>query len=343
MLLHLLLPLGFTLSPLVGWLLGWHWLTVVLATLVLPLAEWTVGREPADAPSTDYRWPTWFLRAVMLAVLMICTGFALLAPYMTGSELIPMALGCGYVAGGIGIVLAHELGHRRPAIDRALARTLLCGIAYGHYAIEHNRGHHRAASTRSDAATARREESLWRFMPRYFFYVFIDAVKLSRAKRGLTNEAIALASITLLMASLLFVAGGWRSCLFAIITGATAQFLVAAIDYAEHWGLERRTIDGKPERMGPQHTWDCANRVSDALLFNLPRHSAHHLEPSLDCNDLIRMPASPQMPTGYAGMTILAALWPLYRWIMTPRLPDAQTGHAIVAASSSHLASGEFR
>ncbi len=140
MLLHLLLPLSFTLSPLVGWLLEWHWLTLLLATLVLPLAEWMVGREPASAPSINYRWSVWFLRAVMLGVLMTCIGFALLAPQMTWPELIPMALGCGYVAGGIGIVLAHELGHRRPAIDRALARTLLCWIAYGHYAIEHNRG-----------------------------------------------------------------------------------------------------------------------------------------------------------------------------------------------------------
>jgi alkane 1-monooxygenase len=343
MLLHLLLPLGFTLSPLFGWLIDWPWLTVLLATVVLPLAEWMVGRERSDAASINYRWPVWFLRAVMLAVLMICAGFALLAAEMTWSQLIPMALGCGYVAGGIGIVLAHELGHRRPAIDRALARALLCSIAYGHYVIEHNRGHHRAAATRTDAATARREESVWRFMPRYFFYVFVDAVKLSRAKRGNLNEAIALAVITALMALLLFVAGGWQSTLFAIITGATAQFLVAAIDYVEHWGLERQTIDGKPERMGPQHTWDCANRVSDALLFNLPRHSAHHLEPSLDCNDLPRTPASPQMPTGYAGMTILAAVSPLYRWIMTPRLPDALPEHRIDAAPSSHFATGDSR
>jgi alkane 1-monooxygenase len=99
---------------------------------------------------------------------------------------------------------------------------------------------------------------------------------------------------------------------------------VAAIDYVEHWGLRREAINGRYERMGPQHTWDCANRISDALLFNLPRHASHHLEPSLDCDTLYRMPQSPQMPTGYAGMVVLASLPPLFRKIMAPRLPTKQ-------------------
>ena len=45
MLLHLLLPLGFTLSPLIGWQLDMSWLTIVLAAVALPLAEWLVGRR----------------------------------------------------------------------------------------------------------------------------------------------------------------------------------------------------------------------------------------------------------------------------------------------------------
>lgn len=343
MLLHLLLPLGFTLSPLAGWALDWHWLTVLLATVVLPLAEWQFGRDRVDAQAIHYQWPVEFLRAVMVAVLAICIGFALLAPQMDWSQLIPMALGCGYVAGGIGIVLAHELGHRRPVIDRALARALLCSIGFGHYAIEHNRGHHRAAATYADAASARREESLWRFLPRYFLHVFLDAVTLSHQKIGRINEALALTGGTLLLGIVLFVVGGWLSVTFAIITAVVAQFLVGAVDYVEHWGLERQVIDGKPERMGPQHTWDCANRVSDALLFNLPRHSAHHLEPSLDCNGLYRIAASPQMPTGYAGMTIIAALSPLYRRLMTPRLPGAMATHAIETAPPAHCVTGDPR
>ena len=111
-----------------------------------------------------------------------------------------------------------------------------------------------------------------------------------------------------------------------------AQSLVAAVDYIEHWGLERAQANGRPERMGPQPTWDCANRVSDAMLFNLPRHASHHLEPSLDCDALYRVPASPQMPTGYAGMVLLAFAPPLYRRIMLPRLPGPAATAGIAPA-----------
>ena len=354
MLLHLLLPIGFTLSPLLGWLLDLPWLTLFIAMLVLPLAEWLFGRvnvhshQPANALSKashntlnpsgthassegpNYEWQPWLLRTVMLTVLIICIGFALYAPQMTSGRFWLLALSCGYVAGGIGIVLAHELGHRRPLIDRTLARALLCWIGFGHYAIEHNRGHHRAAATFADPASARQEESLWRFMPRYFAGVFIHAVRLSRQKPGRINEALALTAISVLFALTLAVTAGIEVVGFALITASVAQTLVATIDYVEHWGLQRVVIDGKPERIGPQHIWDCANRISDALLFNLPRHSAHHLEPSLDCNALRRVTASPQMPTGYAGMSLLSAVWPLYRYVMTPRLPsNASTPHTI--------------
>ncbi len=343
MVLHWFLPLGFTLSPLVGWLLGWPWLTIALAMVALPAAEYLIGRPRAGVAVVDYRWSVGFLRLTLLAVLASCGGFALAAQQMDWQTLLPIALGCGYVAGGIGIVLAHELGHRRALIDRVLARALLCGIGFGHYVIEHNRGHHRAAATRADAASARRDESLWRFLPRYLLHVYTDAVKLSHQKPGRLNEALALSAVTLLLGGMLFIAGGWRSLVFATVTAAVAQLLVASIDYVEHWGLERQRIDGKIERMGPQHTWDCANRVSDALLFNLPRHSAHHLEPSLVCNALARTPASPQMPTGYAGMSLLAAVPPLYRRIMTPRLPEAMQPQHIVSAQAPALATGDSR
>ena len=330
MLLHLLLPLGFTLSPLLGWLLDLPWLTLVIAMLLLPLAEWLFGRSHARGQDTDgaannapnYQWQPWQLRAAMLLVLIVCIGFALHAPHMMSGSFWLMALSCGYVAGAIGIVLAHELAHRRRLIDRSLARALLCWIGFGHYAIEHNRGHHRAAATLHDPASARQDESLWSFMPRYFAGVFMQAVRLSRQKPGPINEALALTAVSLLLALMLVLIAGVEALGFALITACTAQTLVATIDYVEHWGLQREVIDGKPERIGPQNIWDCSNRISDALLFNLPRHAAHHLEPSLDCNALRRVSTSPQMPTGYAGMSLLSAFWPLYRHIMSPRLPS---------------------
>lgn len=317
--MHLLLPLAFTLSPLAALALGWPWLTVAIAAVLLPLAEWWVG--PGDAAGRTVQWGTYFPRLLLLLALVISVALALVAPALGWMDLILLALSCGYVLGGIGIVLAHELGHRRARTDRALARLLLMSIVYGHYAIEHNRGHHRAAATLHDPATARRQEGLWRFLPRYYSGVFIGAVRLSRAQSGRVNEALALLAASVLLLALMFVIGGVKTLVFCLVQAAFAQLLVGAIDYVEHWGLLRATVNDKPKRMGAAHTWDCANRIADAMLFNLPRHAAHHLEPSLACEALYRSSASPQMPTGYAGMVLLAFVPPLYKRIMTPRLP----------------------
>ena len=317
--MHLLLPIVFTLSPVIAWWMDAPWLTLLLAAVVIPVAEWLLQNRPSFTSS--YRWGTLLPRIIMLAVLIVAFSLTWLSQTMEWDELVWLALSCGYVCGGIGIVLAHELGHRRTMLDRLLARALLTSIAYGHYVLEHNRGHHRHAATLHDPATARRHESLWRFMPRYFFGVFKDSLTLSCEQSGKTNEALLLTAITLSLFLIVMYFAGWKGLLFCTIQAGLAQALVATIDYVEHWGLERRIIDGKPERMNASHIWDCANSVSDALLFNLPRHASHHLTPSLTCDQLHRVTGSPQMPTGYAGMVLLAVVPPLYKKIMTPRLP----------------------
>lgn len=331
--MHLILPLTFTLSPLLAWTSGWYGLTVVIAALALPLAEWWVG--PGQATATAPRWGQAFPRLVLALAIAISLGLATQAPALDWPGLIALALSCGYVLGGIGIVLAHELGHRRALIDRTLARTLLLSVGFGHYVIEHNRGHHRAAATHDDPATARRHEGLWSFLPRYFRGIFVDAVRLSRARPGPLNEALALLAATLALYALMFAVGGAKTLVFCVVQSLLALLLVGTIDYVEHWGLVRATVNGKPERMGAAHTWDCANLVADAMLFNLPRHAAHHIEPSLDCEDLYRSPASPQMPTGYAGMVLLAMLPPLYKHVMTPRLPGGVQASISTAVGGS--------
>jgi alkane 1-monooxygenase len=317
--MHLLLPTAFTLSPLVGWWIGAPWLTLVLAAIAIPAAEWFWGGYASTAPS--YRWGVWLPRVIMLSVLIMTGSLAINAAHYEWDALVWLALSSGYVCGGIGIVLAHELGHRRALLDRSLARTLLTWVAFGHYVLEHNRGHHRHAATLHDPASARQNESVWRFMPRYFLGIYRDSLKLSREQPGKINETLTLTTLTFLLFALVMLAAGLKGLMFCVIQACLAKTLVATIDYVEHWGLQRRQIDGKHERMNASHIWDCANRVSDALLFNLPRHASHHLEPSLNCDQLYPIPESPQMPTGYAGMVLLAWIPSLYVKIMTPRLP----------------------
>lgn len=322
---HLWLPIFFAASPAVGAVLEVPWASLVLSVVVMPLTEW-VMRHRVDLVPRQRRWGVWYPRGVLLLVLLqsvVLAGWAAQGDAITA---LVMGLSAGYVAGGTGIVLAHELGHRRAWMDRAGARALLALIGYGHYAIEHNRGHHRHVATWDDPATARASESLWQFLPRYFAGVWSHSVRLSREKlqgkaRMKINEAVALLVASALLWSGLVGVFGVHVLLFLILQAVVAQWLVGAVDYVEHWGLRRKVAGARVEPLGPEHIWDCNNPVSNAMLFNLPLHSSHHLEPWRTCDELHPVQTSPQMPTGYAGMVLIAAVPPLFRRLVAPRLP----------------------
>ena len=70
------------------------------------------------------------------------------------------------VVSGIAINTAHELGHKRASLERWLSKVALAQTGYGHFFIEHNRGHHVRVATPEDPASSRLGESFWAFLPR---------------------------------------------------------------------------------------------------------------------------------------------------------------------------------
>ena len=77
---------------------------------------------------------------------------------------------------------------------------------------------------------------------------------------------------------------------------------------------------GLYERVTPLHSWNAAHTLTNALLFNLQRHSDHHVWPARPYFQLRHHPESPQLPMGYAGMALLAMCPPLWRRVMDPRV-----------------------
>jgi len=318
---YALLPVLFALTPTFGLMWGQPGLTGLMGFLVLPLLEWLWGRHTTVQAHWGLHAPRLIMVLVLLQPLLLLGWMAHSTPAWPLWKIAILGTACGSVAGAVGIVLAHELGHRRTALDRLLARALLCAVGWGHYLIEHNRGHHRHAALWHDPATARREENLWRFLPRYWVGVWRGAVALGREQKGPWNEAWALAAITVALWSAAWAVAGAAGLVFCLAQAAVAQLLVGSVDFMEHWGLQRRVgADGRPERLTAQHVWDCRNAVSDLMLFNLPRHAHHHTEPWHGADDLRHTTAAPQMPTGYAGMVLLTLVPPLFRQVMEPRL-----------------------
>ena len=56
------------------------------------------------------------------------------------------------------------------------------------------------------------------------------------------------------------------------------------------------------------------------LLYHLQRHSDHHANPTRRYQALRHFDDAPQLPTGYAGMIVLALVPAVWRRVMDPRL-----------------------
>ena len=96
------------------------------------------------------------------------------------------------------------------------------------------------------------------------------------------------------------------------------RFSHELMNYVQHYGLVR--AEGAP--IEARHTWDCYRLISNALQYNLPRHSHHHLFASKPFWNLPTSEKAPKLPYGYQTMAMLALIGPLWRRTMRPLLAD---------------------
>jgi alkane 1-monooxygenase len=103
--------------------------------------------------------------------------------------------------------------------------------------------------------------------------------------------------------------------------------LLEVVNYLEHYGLLRqKKEDGRYQRCLPEHSWNSNNVASNVLLYHLQRHSDHHANPTRRYQALRHVDEAPQLPTGYAGMIVLAWFPPIWRRVMDPRLLEHYGG-----------------
>ena len=301
------------------------WALIALTEAVFP---W-LWRSPAAG--TEPGALAWIPRLfVPLEFMLLAAGFIAVAQADWGTVW-GVAFTVGFVTGAQGISFAHELGHGRSRADRALGWLLMTAVNYGHFMVEHYRGHHVRAATRDDPASARPGESLWRFLPRTLGGGWRDAWRLEaqrlRTHRlGWARSPLAWSSaVNAAVLVALLAVGNWKLLVFWLVQSAFAVWLLETVNYIEHYGLQRRTgPDGRPEPFAAQHAWNTDTVLGNSLLLNLQRHSDHHVRPSKSYGELDALPA-PQLPTGYAGCLLLAALPPVWFALMHRRMRVAAT------------------
>lgn len=331
-----MLSWGLTLAvAAAAWVSPWAaWACMASLQLLLALAERVPAWQhspPAAAPQAVHRVVLWG-HAVLQAALLAWALVLLQRPGTGAPEALALGLAVGGISGSLGITFAHELGHSRSRADRALAWLLMGSVLYAHFMVEHYRGHHPRAATQADPASARRGESLWRFLPRTLAGSLasawrLEAQRLAQWHRPWWRSPL-LAATLLQGAGLVALAaalGPW-ALLFGLVQAAYAVFLLETVNYIEHYGLQRREADGRREPFGVMHAWNADHAITNAVLANLQRHSDHHMHAWKPYAELQPLPG-PQLPTGYAGCLFLASVPPLWFRLMHRRL-DAMTRSA---------------
>jgi alkane 1-monooxygenase len=305
------------------------WAAVATSLIVAGVDALWPGAQRSPAPAGPQPQLRWLLRLyVPLQLMLLLAGLAA-ADRLGWLHVAGLAFGVGFVTGSLGITFAHELGHSRSRFDRALGWLLMASVNYSHFIVEHYRGHHPRAATWDDPASARRGESLWRFLPRTLRGSFADAWRLEaqqlrRGGRGWRSSPLAWSwGANLAILGLLAGAGEPKLLAFWLGQSVTAVWLLETVNYIEHYGLQRRVgADGRREPFGMEHAWNADHVLSNSILANLQRHSDHHLRALTPYPQLQALPG-PQLPTGYAGCIWLAAVPPLWFALMDPRLAAA--------------------
>jgi alkane 1-monooxygenase len=312
------------------------WIPVAFFYVVAPLLDWLMGEDRSNPPESAvaaldadlyYRRVTYLLVPVLWAAFIFSAWFVV-HYNLPWYGVLAMVMITGSV-GGFCINLGHELGHKNTRLERWLAKIVLAPTAYGHFFIEHNRGHHRDVATPADPASSRMGESIYRFVLREMPGAFKRAWKLESDRLraagqpvwSLQNEILQPALITLALWSALTLWLGVQILPFLVVASFWANFQLTSANYIEHYGLLRQERSpGKYEVCQPYHSWNSNHIFSNWALFHLQRHSDHHAHPLRRYQSLRHFDNLPTLPSGYFGMFTIAYFPPLWRYVMDERL-----------------------
>jgi alkane 1-monooxygenase len=245
--------------------------------------------------------------------------------------------------GGIAINVAHELGHKRARTEKWLSKVALAQTCYGHFFVEHNRGHHLHVATPEDPASARMGESLYWFLPRTVVCSLRSAWKIEgrrfagykKSRWTFRNDVLNALLMSVVLYAFLILWFG-----FGVLPWLVGQAIVGfctleTVNYLEHYGLRRRRMpDGHYEPVRASHSWNSNTVIANLFLYHLQRHADHHAHPSRRFQALCHADDAPQLPAGYATMVALALFPPLWRRVMDPRVLDHYHGDIRLAALS---------
>ena len=142
----------------------------------------------------------------------------------------------------------------RNKVDRFLSKLIMASVLYGHFCIEHVKGHHVRVATPNDPATAKRGQSLYGFFLQSISGTLLHSFSLQ--KLFLEEHNIKMFSFknelfVTLLCSFFFISVSWfffgfYGLLLFVLQAIWAVLLLEATNYIEHYGLLRsKNTSGK--------------------------------------------------------------------------------------------------
>ncbi|WCT04735.1 alkane 1-monooxygenase [Rhodococcus qingshengii] len=323
----------------------WWWIGPLLVYILLPILDIFFGPDGENPPDEVmerlendkyYRYCTYiYIPFQLVSLVLACYLWSATDLSWLGIDgglglisKIGLAISIGCVA-GIGINTAHELGHKKDSLERWLSKITLAQSFYGHFYIEHNRGHHVRVATPEDPASSRFGESFWTFLPRSVWGSLRSSWSLEKARLDrlgkkpwtIRNDVLHSWLMSVVLFGVLVAVFGLSVLPFLMLQAVFGFCLLETVNYLEHYGLKRRRLDsGRYERAAPEHSWNSDHICTNIFLYHLQRHSDHHANPTRRYQTLRSMDGAPNLPSGYASMIILAYVPPLWRKVMDPKV-----------------------
>ncbi|MGQ0598704.1 alkane 1-monooxygenase [Aquabacterium sp.] len=322
----------------------WFFASMLAIYLGVPLLDYLLGEDLSNPPEGAvprleadryYRWINYLVVPVLWGSLLFNVVF-LATHDLAWYEWLSTVIITGSML-GFGLNLSHELGHKKDWIGRKMGLFNSALGGYGHFSIEHNRGHHRHVATPEDPASSKMGESIYRFMFRelpgaYFRAWDLETERLDRVGKSvwsLDNEILQAGLITALLYGGLIAAFGPKMVPILAVVAFWGAFQLTSANYIEHYGLVRqKKPDGRYEHCQPHHSWNSNHIVSNLIVFHLQRHSDHHANPTRSYQSLRNFPELPTLPSGYFGMFLAAYVPPVWFAIMDKRVIKAVGGDA---------------
>ncbi|KAL4438642.1 hypothetical protein ABPG74_015540 [Tetrahymena malaccensis] len=296
---------------------------------ILPLDDKNMNKEESNRKKNHFLYTI----PLFLAVISDTLQMFYVINKVTSSSSQLSGLNCFLLISSAGLTLgntvnvSHELIHRLTTLEQAVGFLNFVRVMYCHYPIFHLLWHHKHVGTEKDPIVARKDETLYQYLPRQLWgnYVvswkcenerLIQQEKTSFPQFHYKNRMIYNTLLQLAFPLLMLMIYGRQGLYYYLWMVFVAVIEAEVVEYLEHYGL----FVTKDNKVSYDCAWNSPQRYTNISSFKLERHADHHVNAYKEYQISSFEYSWPQLPDSYLFMIQVSMKPQLWFSIMNPRL-----------------------